>query len=333
MTPVYRQIIDHPSAWTRRSLGGDGPLRRRLTAAELDGVDRLLDATAHLAPQQATRADFDHPAVNALMAGLRDEIMHGRGAVIVEGLDPGRYDAERLERIYWGLGTHLGIGAAQSARGDRLGYVQNQADDEVKRGYRSLRELHMHTDSYELVGLMCVRKAKSGGLSGLVSGLALHNEILRTRPELLEPLYRGYRYASDEARFSSKAITDEAIPAFCAVDGVVSCCYEPAHMKNAAQYLGEPLPADLAQACDYFDELSMRDDLALRLQLQPGEFMLWHNYICLHSRTAFEDDPQQRRLLLRLWLSVPDGRPVDPAFRIRAETYERIYREARARAA
>ena len=56
--------------------------------------------------------------------------------------------------------------------------------------------------------------------------------------------------------------------------------------------------------------------------------MLWHNYTNLHSRTAFEDDPHHKRLLLRLWLNVPEGRPVDPAFRMRAETYERIYREA-----
>jgi hypothetical protein len=142
---------------------------------------------------------------------------------------------EGFERIYWGFGTHLGVGAVQSAAGDRLGYVQNREDDPVKRGYRSLRELHMHTDSYELVGLMSVRKAKSGGLSGMVSSLAIHNEMLRSRPDLLPPLYRGFRIASEEARFSSKAITDEAMPVFCCVAGKVSCMYEPSHMKNAAE--------------------------------------------------------------------------------------------------
>jgi hypothetical protein len=56
--------------------------------------------------------------------------------------------------------------------------------------------------------------------------------------------------------------------------------------------------------------------------------MLWHNWTNLHSRTAFEDDPASRRLLLRLWLTVPGGRPADPGLRIRSETYERIHREA-----
>src|SRR4029434_6089045 len=102
----------------------------------------------------------------------------------------------------------------------------------------SLRELHMHTDSYEVVGLMSVRKAKSGGLSGLASSLAIHNEILATRPELLAPLYKGFRIASEEARFSSKAITDDEMPVFSYVDCRLSCMYEPSHMKNAAEMRG-----------------------------------------------------------------------------------------------
>ncbi len=178
----------------------------------------MIAATRDKLPQQVTRADFDHPLVNRLADELRDIIMNGRGIVIVTGISSERFSEEDFQRIYWGLGTHLGIGAVQSGNGDRLGYVQNNEDDPVKRGYRSLRELHMHTDSYEVVGLMSVRKAKSGGLSGLVSSLAIHNEILRTRPDLLKPLYKGFRIASEEARFSSKAITDDDMPVFCWVE-------------------------------------------------------------------------------------------------------------------
>jgi hypothetical protein len=328
MTSIYEQPIDHPSAWTARSIGGKDNLILQLQDDHLDAIDALLARTRHLPPQQVTRADFDDPLINALLRDLRDEIMNGRGIVIVSGVTPERYSEEEFQRIYWGFGTHLGVGAVQSGAGDRLGYVQNREDDPVKRGYRSLRELHMHTDSYELVGLMSVRKAKSGGLSGMVSSLAIHNEILKSRPELLVPLYRGFRIASEEARFSSKAITDEAMPVYCCVANKVSCMYEPSHMKNAAELLPGGMPDDLAEALEYFDVQANRDDLALRFLLEPGEMMLWHNYTNLHSRTSFEDFEHSKRLLLRLWLNVPDGRPVDPAFRIRAQTYERIYREA-----
>lgn len=329
MTPIHRHPVDHPSAWTSRALGGKDALRVQLSDTELEALDTLLARTRHQSAQQVTRAEFDHPVVNALLDRIRATIMHGRGIVIVSGVTPARYDEAQFQRIYWGFGTHLGNAAVQSSLGDRLAHVQNKPDDPVNRGYRSLQELRMHSDSYEVVGLMSVRKAKSGGLSGMVSSLAIHNEILRERPDLLPALYRGYPYASDEARFSSKAVTDDPVPVFSSVDGTLSCTYEPSHMKNAAAVKGEKLPGDLAEAIEYFDRIAVRDDLAMRFMLEPGEMMLWHNWTNLHSRTAFEDDPASRRLLLRLWLTVPDGRPVDPGFRIRSDTYERIHREAK----
>ncbi len=326
MTPICRHQIDHPSAWTPATLGNKDGLRLTLSEEELAAIETLLERTNHQRPQEVTRAEFDHPTVNRLLDRVRDVIMNGRGILIVSGVAPQRFSEEAFERIYWGFGTHLGIGAVQSGNGDRLGYVQNNPEDEVKRGYRGQGELHMHTDSYEVVGLMCVRRAKAGGSSGLAPSLSIHNEILRKRPELLEPLYRGFRIASEEARFSSKAITDEAMPVFSYVDGKLSCMYEPSHMRNAAEILGG-MPAELAEALDYFDSIANREDMALRLLLEPGDMMLWHNYLNLHSRTSFEDDPKAPRLLLRLWLSLPNGRPADPKFRMRAETYERIYRE------
>lgn len=327
MTPIHRDIIEHPSAWTAASLGGKDALRLQLSKPELDAIDTLLERTRHKRPQEVTRMEFDHPVVNAMLDRLREIIMRGRGIALVTGVSPDRYSEEQFERIYWGFGTHLGIGAVQSAKGDRLGYVQNNPNDVVKRGYRSLRELHMHTDSYEVVGLMSVRKARTGGLSGLASSLSIHNAFVRERPELLEPLYRGFRSASEEARFSSQPVTDDPVPVFCAVDGLVSCMYEPGHLKNAAELLGG-MPDDLAEALDVFDEFANRDELALRFVLEPGEMLLWHNYTNLHSRTSFEDDPARPRLLLRLWLTVPNGRPADPGFKVRAKAYERIYREA-----
>ncbi|MFO1313243.1 MAG: TauD/TfdA family dioxygenase [Burkholderiales bacterium] len=331
MTPICDRIIDHPSAWTPATIGSKEGLKHWLTEEELAAIEVLLERTRHMKPQEVTRADFDHPTLNRLLDRVRDVIMNGRGILIVSGITPTRFSEEQFERIYWGFGTHLGVGAVQSANGDRLGYVQADPKDVVMRGYRSPKELHMHTDSYEVIGLMCVRRAKSGGMSGLAPSLSIHNEILQKRPDLLPPLYRGFRIASEEARFSSKAITDDEMPVFSWVDGKLSCMYEPSHMKNAAELLGG-MPDDLAEALDYFDGIANREDMALRFLLEPGDMMLWHNYLNLHSRTAFEDDPRSPRKLLRLWLSVPNGRPADPRFKMRAETYERIYREKLAQA-
>jgi hypothetical protein len=328
VTTIHDRLIDHPSAWTRRSIASKQQLIRDLTAEETDAIDRLLGHTRHLKPQEVSRAEFDDPVIAALMDDVRDVIMNGCGIVIVKGITPDRYSEEDFQRIYWGLGTHLGTAAVQSVLGDRLGYVQNKEDDPVRRNYRSLQELDMHTDSYEIVGLMCVRGAKSGGHSGLVSSLSIHNEILKTRPDLLLPLYEGFYSASEEARFSSKPVTSTKIPIYSCVGGVVSCMYEGVHLRNAAALKQVPLPPELVEALDYFKMLASREDMVLSFLLEAGEMMFWQNYTHLHSRTAFEDFPDKKRLLLRLWLSVPSGRPCHSSVKTRAETYERLHREA-----
>ena len=330
MTAIHRDPIDHPGAWTRDSLGGRDSVAITLGEPELDALDRLLARLPEeSSPHAITRAQFTDARIDALMECVGEEIMNGRGLVILGGISPGRYDERQFEQIYCGLGTHLGAAAVQSVHGDRIGYVQSNPDDPVGRGYRSKAELGMHTDSYEIVGLMCVRRAASGGESGIVSSLAVHNELLRTRPELLAPLYRGWYYASDEAKLNAQPVTEREVPIYSAVDGYVSCSYAGDHIRNAVERLGTPLPDDLAEAIATFETLANSDTLGLKFLLEPGEIMLWHNYTNLHNRTAFTDDPLRRRLLLRLWLTPPRGRPCDPALRIRAQTYERLYREAR----
>ncbi len=330
MRAVHREAIDHPAAWTAAGLGGKQALNLELDAGQLDAIDALLERTLHLAPQQIRRADFDHPALNRLMDKVREVLLHGRGALILGGLAAERYGEEELRRIYWGLGTHLGAAAVQSVHGDRLGRVETADDDPRKRGYRSLQELNMHTDSYEIVGLMSVRAAKVGGITGLVSSLALHNEILRTRPELLEPLYEGFWYASEEAQFDARPVSDSKVPVFSCVDGLVSCHFEIGQLRAAAKRLGTPFSPTFEEAVQYLRALSVREDLALSFLLEPGEILLLHNFTHLHSRTAFENYPERKRLLLRLWLTPPHGRPCHPAMHGRARTYERLYQEAHA---
>lgn len=325
MTPVRTEPITDPAAWTAAQLGGRKAITRRLTAEERAGLDTLLARTAHLAPQAVTQGDFRHPVVDALIEDLRREINRGRGAVLLTGLDPARCAPEHLERICWGIGTHLGHAAVQSRTGDRLGRVERDDDDPVQRGYRSAGELAMHTDSYEVVGLLCVRKARMGGQSALVSSLAIHNEIARQRPDLLPALYRGFPMAIPEARTTAQPITDTPIPVFSCVDGIVSCMFAASFMRSAAAQLGQALPADLDEALRLFQATAERDDLALRFMLEPGELLLWHNFTHLHSRTEFEDDPAHKRLLLRLWLKAADPRPVAPQFHERAKVYDRVY--------
>ncbi len=323
----YHDVITTPAAWTNRSVGGKAGLTQQLTSAQLEAFDTVLARTRHLKPQEATREDFDHPEINALTAGLSETIRHGRGAVLLSGLSRETHSEEDMERIYWGIGVCLGEPAVQSMLGDRLGHVQHVKDDPVARGYRSNEELTPHTDSYRIVGLMCLQQAEQGGLSRIVSSLAIHNEMLATRPDLLEPLYEGYYYAVGEAQFSDKPVTDFKIPVFCCIDGMVSCNYVRSFMQRAAHLRNEVLPPKLVEAIEYFDRIAVRDDVGIQFMLQPGEMLLWHNFQMLHAREAYKDSPQHTRHLLRLWLKVENDRPIVDAILQRAAIYERVYRE------
>ena len=323
----YREVITAPAAWTNRSIGGKTGLTQRLTDAQLAAFGEVLARTRHLEPQQATRADFDHPEINALTDGLSETIRHGRGAVLLTGVSRTTHSEEDMERIYWGIGLCLGDPAVQSMLGDRLGHVQHVKDDPVARGYRSNEELTPHTDSYRIVGLMCLQQAETGGLSRIVSSLSIHNEILATRPDLLEPLYEGYYYAVAEAAFSDKPVTDFKIPVFCCIDGMVSCNFVRSFMQRAAKLRGEALPEIFAEAMDYFNQITERDDVGIQFMLQPGEMLLWHNFQMLHARAAYQDSPQHTRHLLRLWLKVENDRPICDEILERAQIYERVHRE------
>ncbi len=258
---------------------------------------------------------------------MDETIRRGRGAILLSGLSRETHSEEDMERIYWGIGVSLGVPAEQSMMGDRLGHVRHVKDDPVARGYRSNEELSPHTDSYRMVGLMCLQQAESGGLSRMVSSLAIHNEILATRPDLLEPLYEGYYYAVNEAQFSDKPVTDFKIPVFCCVDGMVSCNFVRSFMKQAAKLRGEVLPAKFAEAMDTFAAVAERDDIGFQFLLEPGEMLLWHNFQMLHARDAYQDSATHQRHLLRLWLKIENDRPIVDEILERARIYDRVYRE------
>ena len=329
MTDIYRDVIRDPAAWTPATLGGKAAITRTLTKEEIDALRQAIDGSGDRSPQAATREDFSAPAIAALAEDIRGRVMDGKCLTVVAGLDPAEFGPEALERVFWGLGLHFGVPAVQSRSGDMLGRVEQDASDPVQRGYRGQTELSMHTDSYEFVGLHCIRRAASGGESALSSALSIHNEIFRQRPDLLDPLYQGYYMAIPEARESAQPVTAQKVPVFCNVNGTVSCMYAGSFYRYAAEMRGEALPEAFAEALELFASLANSDDLALRTLLEPGEMVLWHNFVNLHSRTAFENDEEHRRLLLRLWLDVPQGRPVIPEFHIRADTYKRVYEQHR----
>jgi hypothetical protein len=325
MTEIHRAVIDDASAWTPRSLGGKEGLVYTLGTRHLDAIDQILGRVKHLKTDEIAGRDFDHPALNPFLADLRREIMNGKCAVIIRGIDVARYSQGECEKIFWGFGNHWGNPAIQSSRADRIGYVRNEPDDPIKRGYRSSRELVLHSDARAIIALMSLQAAETGGVTHLASGATIHNVIFREHPELLEPLYRGFPYSTKEFQSVGQPVTLYSVPIFSKVDDVVSCMFFESFMRAAAAKLGGTLPDDLDRALTCFAQVAQRDDVHIEFMLDPGEIMVCNNFAVLHARTQFQNSETKERLLLRLLLNVPNGRKLVPELLQRGHDYDKLF--------
>jgi len=314
MNICLEQISDS-SAWKGPDLGPKDDyavdLEPRHIAAFDAALGRLRDEGVTLDTME--RKHFDVADIASDLAHWFTQVQEGRGFVLVRGFPLERYSAEEIELIYWGIGTHMGIGVSQSVLGDRLGHVTDHSkQDPNARAYRNARKLGLHTDLSEIVSLFSLAKAKRGGLTRIASATTVHNEILKQDPALLEPLYEGFSYyRSGEQGPGEAPVTPWNVPVFSFLDGKLAARYIREYIDRGAVISGAALDARMLEALDLFEGLANSRDIYLEFMLEPGEALFQNNFVTLHARTAFEDDEAAgfKRHLLRLWLDVPGGRP------------------------
>jgi hypothetical protein len=290
-----------------------GALYWDFTPAHLKAIDELMaklkgDARPF---HEIRKSDFSHLALDADLAKLLAYIKTGPGLVVMRGFPVDKYTPEEMQSVYWGIGAHFGAGCSQSADGDYLGYVTNVA--KASRGYTTDRELSLHTDSAEIVGLLCVRDAKEGGMSIYASSLKVHEIVAREHPEYLAVLERGFRCdRRGEEVPEDDPVTPYPVPVFSQAGGLLSTRYVRGVIDRGAETLGQP-PSQLEKdALAFFEEVAQRDEVRFELTLRPGEASFINNYEMLHARTGFvdHDDPAKKRLLYRLWLMGEPPRPM-----------------------
>jgi hypothetical protein len=321
VTPMYEAPIDHPGAWKVADFTSPADYTIELTSTHLREIARAIEliSAAHLGLEDLQHEHFDVPSLRPVIDEIRHEIEDGRGFVVVRRLPIEDYTKDEIGMIFWGIGTHLGRGLSQSVLGDRLGHVKDfSREDPLARAYRNKQELSPHTDSCDLVGLACLRDAKSGGVSRLTSALTVHNVMREECPEALERLYRGYAFhRRGEQQPGDLPYTPHRVPVFSNTGGKVSARYVRTYVEAGEAAAGRPMDEFDRAVLDRFEEISKRPELMLEFTLQPGEIYFINNYTILHARTAFADfeEEDRRRHLLRLWLEVPGMRSVHPHIR------------------
>ena len=179
-----------------------------------------------------------------------------------------------------------------------------------------LRELRAGRGFVLLRGLLCLRPARSGGLSSISNAVTVYREIEKANPEYLEPLKRGYHYIRREAALTESPVSEKRVPVFGEKDGIVSCRIVSNQIEAGAKKMGKLLEGLERKALDRFVELSGSKPIRLDMDLQQGDIQLINNYTTLHSRTEYEDypEPERRRHMLRLWLVFKEGWPLPESF-------------------
>ena len=226
---------------------------------------------------------------------------------------------------FWGIGTYFGSARSQNAKGHLLGHVYDlgkglSATNPNLRSYATAEGQNFHIDRCDVVALLCLRQAKSGGLSSIVSSMSVHNVMAQRRSDLLERLYQPLPVDRRGEVPEGKGPYYEA-PVFNAYRGHVSVLYSRLHIGSAQRFPeARRLTAEDIEALDMLAQLAGDPELRLDMNFMPGDIQFLHNHTILHARSAYEDwpEPERKRHLLRLWLSPPDARPLPPVF---AECY------------
>jgi hypothetical protein len=303
--------LDVPAAWRGEDMRRRQDWSVSLTQAEteeLGAAVRHVESTGK-AMGQLGKHDFPLPTLARRIDDWRREIRHGRGFVLIRGTPVRDWSARQAEIFYWCLGQHLGIPGAQNPQGDLLGHVRDEHTKEDARYYRTNKNLEVHTDTADVVGLLCLQSAKQGGLSRIVSSVAVYNELLRRKPHLIPRLYQPF-YFDTKGEGGVKAFP---IAPCRYANGELRTFWQSDYYRTVEQHAHVPRLTDQErELLDSYDAIANSPEYYLDMDLRPGDVQLLSNHTILHARTAFEDwpEPERRRHLLRLWLSLPEKQPL-----------------------
>ncbi|MDP6390168.1 MAG: TauD/TfdA family dioxygenase [Alphaproteobacteria bacterium] len=313
--------IEGPGVWYGPDIEDRDDWAYTLSEAERNEVVAAMrDAKARgLEIGDIAKSDFPLPTLGSKIEELRREVIDGRGFVLLRGFPVEGFSFEEAATMYWGLGTHLGSARSQNTRGHLLGHVTDLGDafeNKSDRGYLTKRHLAFHCDSVDIVALLCLRQAKVGGLSTIVSSYTVHNEMWARRPDLAKLLYGPIaRDRRDEIPLGKGPWYE--LPVFNYCHGRLAVNFLRKHIDTAERHADAlRRTPEIEDALDMVYDLAQDPALHLSMDFRPGDIQVLHNHQILHDRTTYEDwpEPERRRYLLRLWLSPPDGLELPAAF-------------------
>lgn len=290
--------VADPSVWTVELGEAD---HRELDAA----LARAKSVSGDLL--EIGREHFPLDGLARKLETIARELIDGRGFTRICALDARRYGDDDLTLLYWGIGLHLGDPWPQNAKGHVMGDVTDQGkklSDPTFRGNELGQvALDYHTDGADLIGLLCLRKARSGGLSCVANAVAIYNELARARPDLARALFEPLPY---DMRGEQAPGTRPwyLFPVFTEHRERFFIRFIPAYIRASQRHEDAPRLSSLAlEALDTVSAMARDPRFNVYMDLQPGEMQFINNYHVLHGRTSYEDGDGMKRHFKRLWLA------------------------------
>ena len=302
--------VSSGSAWRPSDFADVNEWTVALSAAERGEIIAAARAAAGsgLTPATVRREDFPLPGLTASLAGWVRELSAGRAFVLIRGFPVDVLSEAETELAYVGLGLHLGTPVSQNAAGDLLGHVRDTGvvrDSPAVRLYATNQRQDFHCDGSDLVGLLCLKPAKTGGESKIVSSMAVYNHMLASRPDLVGVLRQPFAWDRNDEQ-SPGEDPFFSLPVIFDVDGTPRIFFIGWYIRDAQRHEHAPrLTAQQLEALELLEGIANDPSFYLQMEFQPGDIQLLNNAKILHAREAYTDydDPAERRHLLRLWLT------------------------------
>jgi hypothetical protein len=322
-TEQHRTPLDASAVWVAADVADPTTWTIELTDAQRDDIAAAARA-AHAGGRTIETVTIDDvrlPTMTEVLDRIVEDLSRGRGFVLIRRFPIDLLEAPEIELAYTGVGLHLGTPVSQDGVGTRLGHVRDERAERTGpevRLYRTRERQDFHTDGADIIGLLCLHAAQSGGESKLASSYAVYNEILRRRPDLLDVLYEpmwwdrnGEESPGDDPAFPMAVLHD--------VDGAMPrVFYIGWYIRDAQRHAMVPRLTDAQrEALDIIETIANDPAFHVEMDFQAGDVQLLNNAKILHSREAYEDAEElpERRHLLRLWLSAHDFASVEGMLR------------------
>jgi S-methylmethionine-dependent homocysteine/selenocysteine methylase len=316
------KAVPHPSAWTQQEMAADPSKWTHPLDSYVEELDKCIEKLVGTPIGKITAEQIELPTLGPFLEKIRGDLEGGHGFVRFQGLPTQRWTEEQNRLALWSMGLKLGWCEEQDKAGSLIHDVKNTGmkfgDNATVRYFQTNQAIPFHTDGCDAFALFCLSRGCAGGMSTLASSSLAFNKICERRPDLAEVLQQDFHFDARGQHPDGRLC--QVHPVYTYHENLVSMIHKRPYLDSAQRFDEVPKYTELQkEALDMLDAVLEEEDAVLRFELQAGEMVIANNHNLVHGRTSYEDDGSQTRHCLRLWLSLPNGRPLPPHY---AETRE-----------